>query len=132
MLNSSFVNNGEPDGGAIRIIAIFVGALVSLQVFPDEEDEPAADLLDVVQGEVYANLCSLFPHLDPAFLKVGRNLLLCAGAFLYVRSCTGRCSGGNRDVGGKEGLFWAPKMPFHRAQLHPTALVLDDHIKTIK
>jgi hypothetical protein len=36
--------------------------LVSLQVFPDEVDEPAADLLDVVQGEVYANLCSLFPH----------------------------------------------------------------------
>jgi hypothetical protein len=54
-------NNGEPDDGTIRIIAIFVEAL-SLQVFPEEEDEPAADLLDVVQGEVYANLCSLFPH----------------------------------------------------------------------
>ncbi len=36
--------------------------LISLQVFPDEVDEPAADLPDVVQGEVYANLCSLFPH----------------------------------------------------------------------
>jgi hypothetical protein len=54
--------NGEPDDGTFLIIATFV-ALVSLQVFPDEEDEPAAaELLDVVQGEVYANLCSLFPH----------------------------------------------------------------------
>ncbi len=54
-------NNGEPDDGTFLIIATFV-ALVSLQVFSDEEDEPAADLLDVVQGEVYANLCSPFPH----------------------------------------------------------------------
>ncbi len=55
-------------------------------MFPDEEDEPAADLLDVVQGEVYANLCSLFPHLDPAFLKVGsRNLLL-------LQKCYNTCS----------------------------------------
>jgi hypothetical protein len=55
-------------------------------VFPDEDDEPAAELLDVVQGEVYANLCSLFPHLDPAFLKVGsRNLLL-------LQKCYNTCS----------------------------------------
>jgi hypothetical protein len=54
-------NNGEPDDGSFPIIATFV-ALVPLQVFPEEEDELAADLLDVEQGEVYANLCSLFPH----------------------------------------------------------------------
>jgi hypothetical protein len=54
-------NNGEPDDGTFPIIATCV-ALVSLQVFPEEEDEPAGDLLDVVQREVYANLCSLFPH----------------------------------------------------------------------
>ncbi len=57
----SVINNGEPDDGTFLLIAIFV-ALVSLQVFPEEEDEPAAELLDVVQGEVYANLCSPFPH----------------------------------------------------------------------
>ncbi len=52
----------------VLIIAIF--GVLPLQVFPEQEDEPAAELLDVEQGEVYANLCSLFPHLDPAFLKV--------------------------------------------------------------
>ncbi len=55
--------------------------VLSLQAFPDEEDEPAAELLDVEQGEVYANLCSLFPHLDPAFLNI-----------LLPLSCLCRCS----------------------------------------
>ncbi len=49
---------------------------LSLQVFPEEE-EVAVDLLDVEQREVYANLCSLFPNLDPAFLKVAKTLRYC-------------------------------------------------------
>jgi hypothetical protein len=66
MLNSNFVNNGEPDGGTFPIIATSVALVLSLQVFPDEEDEPAADLLDVEQGEVCAKVSSL----DPVFLNI--------------------------------------------------------------
>ncbi len=73
--------------------------LISLQVFPEEEDEPAADLLDVEQREVYANLCSLFPHLDPAFLKVARNFLLlqkCYNICILYQFCDPGSGGSKR------------------------------------